>query len=237
MKRWVRDRIKGAINMTPKMLCKYEFEKQKFHKFNERPIELKFVFDQLSELYPKTILDVGTGTTALPHLMRNCGFVVTAIDNISDYWPAGMANRHYHVIDDDITKTKLTQEFDFVTCISVLEHIENPDDAMRNMVKLLKPGGHLALTVPYNEKKFCENVYELPESANYGRGNPYKTSAYSRAEVDQWLAESPMQIAEQQYWQVWDGEFWTTGNPVYPPKLVTPDEPHSLSCLLFRKNG
>ena len=37
-------------------------------------------------------------------LLASCGYVVTAIDNIRDYWPNGMVNRHWHVQNDDITK-------------------------------------------------------------------------------------------------------------------------------------
>jgi hypothetical protein len=28
-----------------------------------------------------------------------CGFVVTAIDNVRDYWDHGMVNRHWTVLD------------------------------------------------------------------------------------------------------------------------------------------
>ncbi len=44
--------------------------------------------------------------------------------------------------------------FDFVTCISVLEHIEGEDgqwEAMRNMIDCLKIGGRLLLTIPTHE--------------------------------------------------------------------------------------
>lgn len=121
--------VKNLLNGYPKWICRQEFESQSFKRFNERPIEFSFVFRKLGEIYPRTILDVGTGTTALPHLMRNCGCLVTAIDNIRDYWSSGMLNRHYHVIDDNITKTRLSSTFNLITCISVLEHIQKPESA------------------------------------------------------------------------------------------------------------
>ena len=77
----------------------------------------------------------------MPHLMRNCGFLVTAIDNIKDYWHHGMTNRHYHVINDDITRSCLDGPFDLVSCISVLEHIPYHQKAIENIFRLLKPGG------------------------------------------------------------------------------------------------
>ena len=38
----------------------------KFRRHNERPVEFAFVFSQIAKLAPKTILDVGSGESALP---------------------------------------------------------------------------------------------------------------------------------------------------------------------------
>jgi 2-polyprenyl-3-methyl-5-hydroxy-6-metoxy-1,4-benzoquinol methylase len=230
--------MKSFINriglLYVKSLCKREYEKQKFIDINERPIEYGFVFKHLAKQWPKTVLDVGTGATALPHLMRNCGFLVTAIDNIRDYWPSGMINRHYHVIDDDITKSRMTETFDFITCVSVLEHIRDHTAAMRSMYKLLNPSGHLVLTFPYNENKYIGNVYALPGSS-VKETLPFVTQAYSRKELSNWLADNGGEIVEQEYWQFFTGEFWTSGERVQPPFQVTKDDKHQLSCLVIRK--
>ena len=86
-----------AVLYQVKKICEREFLSQTPGNINERPIEFSFVFKYLTRFYPKTILDVGTGLTSLPHLMRSCGFMVTAIDNVRDYWPKGMVNRHYYI--------------------------------------------------------------------------------------------------------------------------------------------
>ena len=75
----IKSRVKLLVKRFPKIACKWEFTHQKFTLFNERPVEYGFVFKKLAEIYPRSILDVGTGTTALPHLMRNCGSLVTAV--------------------------------------------------------------------------------------------------------------------------------------------------------------
>jgi len=234
MLRFAKQTVKNLLNRYPKWICRQEFESQSFTRFNERPIEFGFVFRKLGETYPRKILDVGTGTTALPHLMRNCGCLVTATDNVRDYWPSGMLNRHYHVIDDDITETRLSNTFDLITCISVLEHIQKPDDAIRNMFSLLKPNGHLIVTCPYNERSYVRNVYELPGSS-YGKGAPYITQSYSRSELDRWLQENHATILDQEYWQFWEGDHWTVGKQIIPPRSVTPDDKHQLTCILMRK--
>ena len=217
-----------------RILCAREYQGQIFMGFNERPIEFAFLFRQLVESWPKTILDVGTGMTALPHLMRNCGFIVTAIDNIKDYWPAGMTNRHYHIINDDITRTALTETYDVITCISVLEHIHDHRAAMKSMYKLLNPGGRLILTCPYNEAHYVANVYKLPESSvtvDY----PFVTQAFSRNELDNWLVDSPFELRQQEYWRFFEGEFWTCGARLAHPIQVSRTNRHQLSCLCLVK--
>ena len=198
-------------------------------------MEFGFVFRMMAQIYPLHVLDVGTGTTALPHLMRNCGCLVTAVDNVRDYWSFGMSNRHYHIIDDDITNTRLKGPFDMVTCISVLEHIEKHNDAMRNMFSLLKPKGHLVLTCPYTEKGYVRNVYELAGSS-YGQGAPYITQSYSRNELNRWAEANKAAIVEQEFWQYWEGEHWTVGKQIIPPKKVSAADQHQLTCVLLQKN-
>ena len=240
----VKKKVAGVIQRFRKRIyraelakvCSKEFQQQAFSRFNERPVEFGFVFRKLSQIYPKTILDVGTGTTALPHLMRNCGFEVTATDNVCDYWTSEMINRHYHIIDDDITSTKLDKRFDLITCISVLEHIKDSDSAVRGMFSLLKPGGYLILTFPYNEQCYCENVYELP-NASYGQNAPYVGQAYSRENLNRWLKQDNGKIIEQEYRRYWDGEYWTEGQQIIPPEKVSSGEKHQHSCLLIQKSS
>lgn len=213
---------------------KLEYKNQKFDSVNERPLELAFTFRCLAEIYPKTVLDVGTGMTALPHLMRNCGFHVTATDNIRDYWSTGMFNHHFHIIDDDITDTNLTVKFDFITCISVLEHIHKYDAAVESMSNLVSSGGYIALSFPYNEKKYEKNVYELSDSCVDPKSFPFVTQAFSREQIDTWASRFGLTILKQEYWQYFTGEYWATGQPIVPPKLVTSEERHQITCILFK---
>jgi len=212
-----------------------EYHAQRFVHINERPIEFGFVFKKLLECCPTTVLDVGTGKTALPHLMRNCGFLVTATDNIVDYWPAGMYNRHYHVINDDITKTTIKETFDFITCISVLEHVKHHEAAVRNMIELLNQKGHLALTFPYSERTYVPNVYKLPDSS-YGKDAPYVCQSLSREEIDHWMLDNRAKIVDQEYWRFWEGDFWTCGKQELPPRQVSKTEGHQLTCILITRD-
>ena len=109
MRLQLRHRLTAAALLPIRVVVRHEYETQKFKRYNERPVEFAFLFRAIASLAPHSILDVGTGTTAVPHLMRNCGPLVTATDNVKDYWNRGMVNRHYHVLDDDIRRTRLRE--------------------------------------------------------------------------------------------------------------------------------
>ena len=217
-----------------KELVRREYAKQSFVRVNERPIEYRFVFEQLNQLQPRTILDVGTGTTALPQLMRDCGFLVTATDKVHEYWGGPIHNRHYFVIDDDIRQSRLTDQFDVVTCISTLEHIPEHEQSVAELFKLLNPGGHLILTCPYNDRRYVANVYDEPE-ALYGRGSRFICQSFSHAELERWLAIGGATVAKQEFWRVFSGDFWAQGELVRPPVRVSRAENHQHTCLLLQK--
>src|SRR3989344_6132433 len=212
-----------------------EYAAPRFTKFNERSIEYRFVFEQISSLVPKDILDVGTGVTALPSLMANCGCRVTAIDNIRDYWEANTVNRHYYVIDDDITDSKITETFDLVTCVSTLEHIERFDRAVASMFARTKPGGHVLLTFPYHERRGVDHVYALPGSEAKDVPRRYKTRALSRENIERWGSTHGAEVVKQEYWQFFSGDYWTVGERLPKPLQVSAAEKHQISCVLFRK--
>ena len=231
--------LKAVIHSAGRTYCraitKSEYDTQKFRRINERPIEYRFTFEAIRVACPKTVLDVGTGESALPSLIRTCGPVVTAIDNVTDYWPAGMVNRHFHIKDEDATKG-ISGKFDLITCISVLEHVHAHDAAVASMLGALNPGGYLALTFPYNEGKYIANAYALPD-AGYGRELPFVAQIYSRCELDRWFGTPGVHIVQQEYWRVFSGEFWTVGDTLKPALQTDRDSLHQLTCLLVRKEG
>lgn len=222
----------GQCYLTPILLR--EYRSPSFKKINERPIEYAFVFKHLWQICPTEVLDVGTGQSALPHLMANCGFRATAIDKTQGYWRGGFINRHYYVIKDDITNPKMIKSFDLIICISVLEHIPNHQAAVKGMFRLLKSGGHLILTFPYNEEQYIDNVYKL-SNAGYGQNKPYICQVYSRKEIDDWMQENKGRIVDQEYYQVFTGDLWTFGERLYPPRKVSEQEKRHLTCILIEK--
>lgn len=224
----MKQTIKKILAAPSGFLNKREFETQTTSNLNERPIEYAFVFRFLSRFQPKNILDVGTGQTALPRLLRDCGAMVTAIDQDAN-------NRYYHVIKQDITNLNVTKRFDIITCVSVLEHIQDHDAAIRSMVNALADGGHLIVTCPYNEHEYVPNVYDLENSDVNGRKIPFICQMFSRLQVDKWMKENDAEITIQEYWRIFSGEYWRIGQRLSPPIQTGWHERHHLTCLLIRK--
>ena len=197
---------------------------------NERPLEYSFAFRKISELYPQSILDVGTGQTAWPHVLSTCGFHVTAIDNRRDYWTADYWNRHWHVLDDNILDPAIDKKFDVITCLSVLEHIKDHDRAMKNLFGLLAPGGHILLTCPYNRTKYYADVYKEPHIAET-KSYAFICQLFSESEVDRWLTSNGGKLAGAEYYRVFEGKLWREGKTLHPPVRVDADEGGHLACL------
>jgi SAM-dependent methyltransferase len=216
-------------------ICLTEFRDQAFTVHNERSIEYRFALQALAEKRPQTVLDVGTGTAAWPHLLRNCGYVVTAIDNVRDYWPEGMVNRHWHVLDGDITKeiTAALGKYEAITCISVLEHIKDHVAAVRNMVALLKPGGLLILTTPFSYSNPDPNVY-MRRDALYGKDLPYICRSSSSTEFALWLS-CGLTLKQKELWKLFTGDVWATGERCNWLRAERENQPHQLGCFLFVK--
>ncbi len=92
-----------------------------------------------------------------------------------DYFQAGLLHCFKRLptvplFQVDLTNTRVPSEIaDAVTCLNVLEHIREDGKAIFNIVRMLKPGGLLSLTVPagpslydlYDEIHYHERRYDL----------------------------------------------------------------------------
>lgn len=214
-----------------------EFETQELSR-NERPVEYAFVLKWLAKCSPRVVLDVGPGRTALPSLLRTCGYKVAAIDNWTDYWKEPIFNRHWYIIEDDIQHPEKLdgQKFDFITCVSTLEHVEDPNAAISSMFGLLNPGGYIALTVPWNEEKYIDNIYDDP-MCGYDEDRYYKCKVFDRQALEMWLIENQGELINQEYWNIFAEGLWTVGKRLFPPRQTTAFGKHDLACILLQKRG
>jgi 2-polyprenyl-3-methyl-5-hydroxy-6-metoxy-1,4-benzoquinol methylase len=102
-------------------------------------------------------LDAGCGSGVFSQELAASGASVTAVDaspkmleearkHVSPY----SAAVEYIAIDTLENIPLPDSRFDGIVCLSVIEYVDDPYAAVRELHRLLKPGGHLLITTPNN---------------------------------------------------------------------------------------
>jgi SAM-dependent methyltransferase len=92
------------------------------------------------------LLDVPAGDGTLLARLAQAGFQAYACD----LYPELFTVPGIEVRSGDLSKTLpyADGEFQYITCLEGLEHIENPHQAIREFTRMLAPGGHLIISIP-----------------------------------------------------------------------------------------
>lgn len=104
------------------------------------------VAEILGNLPRGPLLDVPAGEGALAYRLRALGFEARCCDLYTEI---------FRLRDVEIRRGDLSKElpygdaeFDYVTCVEGIEHIENPQQAVREFARVLRAGGHLVVSTP-----------------------------------------------------------------------------------------
>lgn len=130
------------------------------HKLN--PVRLKYVRDQVDQhwqsdecslrpLEGKSALDVGCGAGLLAEPLARLGAKVTAIDAAPEVIAVATAHAAGSGLDIDYRACgveALTQTFDLVTSLEVIEHVADPQSFVDALAARLAPGGLMILSTP-----------------------------------------------------------------------------------------
>jgi SAM-dependent methyltransferase len=85
--------------------------------------------------------------------------------------------------------------FDAILCIAVLEHVENPEEVLAEMYRVLKPGGHLIISVP-----FLQPEHKVPtDFQRYTKDGLVRTVSQAGFEVR--AAKPLFSVYHTFYWQ------------------------------------
>ena len=92
------------------------------------------------------LLDVPAGDGTLLVRLAAAGFEAHACD----LYPEMFLVPGIEVRGGDLSKTLPygDGEFQYITCLEGIEHIENPHQAIREFTRMLAPGGHLVISTP-----------------------------------------------------------------------------------------
>jgi len=110
---------------------------------------LRFLRPHLSVMRG-SVLDVGCGEMPFRGLLApGCLYTGLDIPQADDF---GM-RRHSEIVDFDGRNIPFADDtFDHILCTEVLEHAEEPDQLIAEMHRVLRPGGTLAVTIPFSAR-------------------------------------------------------------------------------------
>ena len=108
------------------------------------------------------VLNAGSGAGSLTLKLVDAGLCVTSVDAsaaLCDWTRAALAARGAldgnPVAAGDLQRLDLPDAvFDAAVCAEVLEHLDDDDAALRELARVLRPGGLLLVTVPANPYRY-----------------------------------------------------------------------------------
>lgn len=109
-----------------------------------------------------SLLDVGCGTKPYEELFRVDLYKGLDIDN-----PGTRERGHADYFYDGTTFPVETASYDSVLCNQVLEHVFNPNEFLAEINRVLRPGGHLLLTIPFVWDEH-EQPYDYARYSSFG---------------------------------------------------------------------
>jgi ubiquinone/menaquinone biosynthesis C-methylase UbiE len=109
----------------------------------------KFIFEFSKKISNgMTVLDVGAGSAPYRDLFTHCHYIT---QDAMPLKPEQLRDGGYSQLDiiSDINKINLdNSSVDVIICTEVLEHVPYPINAIKEMIRILKPNGTLLLTAP-----------------------------------------------------------------------------------------
>src|SRR5437868_14565052 len=134
----------------------------------------------LKDLTRGALLDVPAGQGALAARLIDAGFDVRCCDLYPEIFRLEGVEIQQGNLDAKLPFGD--QSFDYVTCLEGLEHIENPQQAIREFARVLRPGGQLIVSIPN-----ILNIEERLKWLLYGYTSHFKPM--TRAHVERLRAE------------------------------------------------
>ena len=149
-----------------------------------------FIKNMLKKEKIKNILDYGCGNGLHVNLWKKlfpqadlnfCDISNVALKSLIKKYPE-FKNKCFEI--DQNREFKLDSYFDLILSVEVMEHVENLDNYLNDILKLLKPGGFFIWTTP------CANEFSIEHIYNKLTNQIEKTSEGYR----RWKWEDPAHI-------------------------------------------
>ncbi len=93
------------------------------------------------------LLDIGSGMGTLLDTARSVGFNTTGVE-LSEKLAEVIRTKGHNVINKNVNEIEAGLEYDVISMMDIIEHLETPVDILVNLKKLLKGDGELIVYTP-----------------------------------------------------------------------------------------
>lgn len=92
--------------------------------------------------------------------------------------------------------------FDVIFCNHVLEHVQDAHQCMRELYRIMKPGGWGIFQVPYNPDRKTYEDFSItsPEERAIHFGQKDHLRSFGN-DYDEWLSNAGFEVTEDKYWE------------------------------------
>ena len=141
----------------------YRYEKEHFWFKIRRNFILKIFGKYIKK--SSLVMEVGTGTGNIARELKNNGFDVVISDvhkQFLDFEKNKIIEKRYQF---DVNESPFVDHFDAIGMFDVLEHIEEDEQVLKNIRKMLKKEGRIIITVPAHS--WLWNKYDYSHKRRY----------------------------------------------------------------------
>lgn len=148
----------------------------RLHEEETERIHLERMVRRIGSLRGKKLLNVGCGTGGFNVVARQEGAETFGVDSSERAIAISRKKARLHGMDPAKFQVGLAEglpfgneQFDRVYCLSVIEHVNSVEQALKEMLRVLKPGGLIYLVAP-NANNFYEGHYKIFWFPRFPRG-------------------------------------------------------------------
>ncbi len=106
------------------------------------------------------LLDIGSGMGTLLDTARSVGFSTTGVE-LSSKLAEVIQSKGHKVINKNVSDITESDQYDVVSMMDIIEHLEAPVDILNNLKKLLKPSGELVVYTPNHASLIVKMAHVL----------------------------------------------------------------------------